>query len=139
MYCEFCGKRFYTEYWDGGYIDHYENFAKPERHKWMNNDKEYAFEEVAKDGNDYRSVYDIEERLNCFLNWPDIDNDIKEYVKRKCDFLIDKMKKAKVKAENIVSGLTMIERKFLVREAQMNLSEPFGDEDGELFEGFEEE
>ena len=138
MFCEFCGKKFYTEYYDCGYIDHYMNFASPERHKFIGSNAAYAVDEIAKKGNDYRSPYYIKERLNCFLKWPDVSDDVKAETKRRCEFLIDKMHKAQGKAEQIVSGMTSLERKFLIDEAEYNYGKPFGNEDGKIWEGYEE-
>lgn len=67
MYCENCGKEFYTEYWQGGYIDHTNmtsNFKV-----YLKRGVKSIIEEITKDGNDYRELDDIECRLNCFLIW----------------------------------------------------------------------
>lgn len=138
MYCEFCGEKFFDKYWDGGYIDHYVNFSSPERHKWTGKDADTAFENIVKNGNDYRSIEDIKNRLNCFMQWPDVSDEVKNEARCKCEFLIDKMKKAKDKVENIVSGMTMLERRFLVDAAEENCNRPYGDKDGKLYDGFYE-
>lgn len=67
MYCENCGKEFYTEYWQGGYIDHTNmtyNFEVS-----LHCGTERIVEEITQDGNDYRELEDIDDRLKCFLIW----------------------------------------------------------------------
>ena len=67
MYCENCGKEFYNEYYEGGYIDHTN----------MTNNFEICLyrgigdivEEITQHGNDYRELEDIDDRLKCFLIW----------------------------------------------------------------------
>lgn len=138
MYCEFCGRVFYDKYWDGGYIDHYMNFSSPDHHKWTGKDVDTAFREIVKKGNDYRSIDDIKNRLNCFMQWPDVSEEVKDGTRCKCEFLIHKMGEAKLKAQKIVSEMTMLERRFLVDESKKNCQRPYGNEDGKLFDGFEE-
>ncbi len=63
--CDCCGKEFYTEYYKGGYIDHFKNFVgnMPITIKNGQND---IFREICYAGNSLRQDYDIKERLNCF-------------------------------------------------------------------------
>lgn len=67
MYCENCGKEFYTEYWQGGYIDHTNmtnNFEIS-----LHRGTEDIVEEIIRNRNDYRELEDIDDRLKCFLIW----------------------------------------------------------------------
>lgn len=134
MVCEYCGKVFYDKYNLGGYIDHYTNFAQ---HKeGFGEDVDDDVQEICFDGNDLRDNKDIEERLNCYLKWDNVPDDIKNQVKEKCEFLIDKIVKAKERAKEIVSNLTMLERKYIIDAAKENCSTPYGYEDEKLWDEF---
>jgi len=93
MICKHCGKEFYTKYSIGGYIDHYENFSS--RHNSFGKDVGYDVEAICYHGNDIRDDEDIAERLNCYLKWDNVPDDIKIRVKEKCEFLINKIINAK--------------------------------------------
>ena len=131
MICEHCGKKFYSEYYTGGYIDHYVNFSSHKNS--YGKDIERDIEAICFNGNDIRDDDDIQERLSCYLKWDNISDETKTEVKDKCEFLIDKIQKAKENARNIVNNMTMLERKYLIKEAEDNCSTPFGDEDGKLW------
>ena len=132
MICEHCGKVFYSKYYTGGYIDHYENFS---RHRnSLGKDINRDIREICFDGNNLREDTDIKERLNCYLKWDNISDDVKNVVKEKCDFLTNKILKAKNNAVEIVSGMTMLERKYLIKAAEENCNTPFGNEDDKLWE-----
>lgn len=132
MVCEHCGKVFYSKYYTGGYIDHYENFSS--RRYSFGKDMDRDIREICFDGNDLRDDKDIEERLNCYLKWDNVSDNIKSQVKEKCEFLINKISKAKKQAKEIVSNLTMLERKYLIKAAEENCHTPFGNEDGKLWD-----
>lgn len=132
MICEHCGKEFYFEYDIGGYIDHYENFSS--HHNSFGRDVDRDIEEICYHGNDIRDDEDISERLNCYLKWKNVPDDIKTQVKEKCEFLINKIINAKEKAEHIVCDCTMLERKYIIKAAEDNCSTPYGDEDNKLWE-----
>lgn len=132
MICEHCGKVFYSKYYIGGYIDHYENFSS---HKYsFGKDIDRDIREICFNGNNLRDDKDIEERLDCYLKWDNVSDDIKSQVKEKCEFLIKKIEKAKEQAKEIVSGMTMLERKYLIKIAEENCNTPFGNEDGKLWD-----
>ena len=131
MICEYCGKEFYSEYYTGGYIDHYTNFSSHKSR--FGKDIEHDVREICYFGNDLRKDNDIQERLECYLKWDNVPDNMKIAVKEKCDFLINKIKSAQKKAESIVKGMTMLERKFLIEEAECNCSKPYGNEDGKLW------
>ena len=131
MVCEHCGKKFYSEYYEGGYIDHYVNFSS--RKDMLGKDIDYDIRQICYNGNEIRDVCDIDDRLNCYLKWDNVPSETKTIVQKRCNFLFDKIQKAQEKAENIVNGMTMLERKYLIRAAEENCNTPFGDEDGKLW------
>ena len=125
MHCEFCGKKIYSEYGEGGYIDHYENFSAPEKHKYIGKDANNAVYAITINNKEnYRAIYDIKERLNCFLKWNDVSDEVKAETKEVVDSIIDEIEKAQEKARGIVSGMTRIERIFLAEEAKRNDFKP---------------
>lgn len=130
--CEHCEKEFYSEYGRGGYIDHYKNFSSHKNS--YGKDVEKDVREICFFGNDVREDDEIKERLYCYLKWNNISDEVKVEVKDKCEFLLSKIETAKDNAKNIVSNMTMLERKFLIRKAKYNCNEPFGNEDGKLWE-----
>ena len=132
MVCEYCGKVFYSEYWEGGYIDHYMNFAQNK--KLYGKDIKHDVHEICYDGNDLRKEEDMKNRLYCYLKWDNISDDTKNRVKEKCEFLINKIIKTRKNAKDIVSGLKMLERRLLIEEAQDNCHKPYGDEDDKLWD-----
>ena len=132
MICEHCGKVFYSKYYTGGYIDHYENFSSHKNS--FGKDIDSDIRKICFDGNNIREDRDIRERLNCYLKWDNISDDVKKQVKEKCDFLINKILKVKEHATKIVSGMTMLERKYLIKAAEENCNTPFGNEDDKLWE-----
>ena len=67
MCCENCGKEFYAEYWQGGYIDHTNMTRNFEI--YLHRGIESIVEEITQDGNDYRELENIDDRLKCFLIW----------------------------------------------------------------------
>ena len=131
MVCEHCGKIFFKEYDRCGYIDHYVNFSSHKDN--FGKDVKDDVRRICYDGNDIRDDEDIVERLNCYLKWDNISDETKIVVKEKCEFLINKIQDAKEKAKSIVSDMTMLERKYLIEEAEYNYSTPFGNEDGKLW------
>lgn len=66
LVCPVCGKIFYQEYYEGGYIDHM-NFANNLgiMYKRYNAGDKNAFDELIKDGNDIREPENIKAQLKC--------------------------------------------------------------------------
>lgn len=67
MYCENCGKEFYSEYYRGGYIDHMNmvnNFGC-----FLYRDIDNIVRVICYDGNDFREIDDIDDRLVCMTKW----------------------------------------------------------------------
>lgn len=63
--CDCCGKEFYSEYWTGGYIDHYMNFVGNLK-SYISKGTNYVYREICFNENKRRRVTDVQERLNCF-------------------------------------------------------------------------
>lgn len=135
MCCPVCGKHFYSYYGSGGYIDHVTNFVG--NRDVIAKSPERCLEEICFDGNYVRDNSDIKARLECFMLWDNASSHTKAIVEPKCLFAIYKIKAAKRVARELVSGMTMLERKYIVEEANNNCNIPFGDEDGKLFDGYE--
>ena len=130
-YCEYCGKRFFSKHYTGGYIDHYRNFAQNK--EYFGNDIDDDIMEICFKGNEIREIDDIKERLFCYMQWENISDNFKAKVSNHCNFLIDKVQKAEQKAKELVKGLTMLERRCLILEAEDNCGTPYGNEDGKLW------
>ena len=67
MYCENCGKEFYEEYWQGGYIDHMNMVHGFDC--FLHRGLDSIIEEICQDGNDYRELEDVDDRFKCFFIW----------------------------------------------------------------------
>lgn len=70
MYCENCGEEFYFE---NEYIDHMNmvNNFEPTLYRALHfkHGLQEIIDKICKDGNDYRELEDIDDRLKCFLIW----------------------------------------------------------------------
>ena len=129
--CEYCGKHFFSKHYTGGYIDHYRNFAQNK--EYCGNDIDDDIMEICFKGNEIREIDDIKERLFCYMQWDNISDNFKAKVSNHCNLLIDKVQKAEQKAKELVKGLTMLERRCLILEAEDNCGTPYGNEDGKLW------
>ena len=68
--CDCCGKTFCSEYYTGGYIDHYINFAENFDDWAEKDDADYTFHrEIVWDGNKLRRKMDIAVRFECFSKY----------------------------------------------------------------------
>ena len=77
MKCDCCGAKFYSEHYDGGYIDHVKNFS--ERVGYLSKiDADKAIKEIVYSGNEIRNERDIKERLNCFCMQPLVSDEVKK-------------------------------------------------------------
>lgn len=121
--CDCCGREFYTEYYTGGYIDHYENFAR-NFEKYNNNIEKITYE-ICMTHNRLRDSHDIGSRLECVLLSKDIENTCKEQIKVNVHSVLDSIYQAEEKAKNIVTGLTMLERLKLIEAAEDNCNKPY--------------
>lgn len=101
MKCDCCGKEFYSEYYEGGYIDHVENFVG-NRHVYVyRNDVKDMAREIIFHGNDLRQTIYIKEFLKCFMTWDCFSEEFKNNVKDIVIAMLDKIKKAEARAEVI--------------------------------------
>lgn len=116
MICEYCGRSFISEYWEGGYIDHYENFAA--HHMCYGKDVEHDIKEICFHNNDLRDDDDIKERLNCYLKWDNVPDDIKIEVKEKVENAVQKIRKTKQNVENTISNCTKLEFELLAKRVK---------------------
>jgi len=102
MYCENCGKEFYSEYYEGGYIDHTNmthNF-EISLHRGIGD----IVEEITQDGNDYRELEDIDDRLKCFLIWLEKKKVSKE--------MLEEIKEKVAEKKKYVENLLQIRQKI---------------------------
>lgn len=102
MTCDCCGKTFYSEYWEGGYIDHVTNFS---RHFKSYSEREDVVEHLSKEiifsGNNVRSAYEIDVRLNCAMKSIYFSDDVKTEVKRIVNEMLAALKIANTEADEI--------------------------------------
>ena len=117
MKCDCCGKVFYSEHWIGGYIDHYENFAR--QFDWIiKRDEEDIFYEICYDGNELRDKYDIKCRFECFKKYCEQNDNLDKsqkvsiLVKRQIEIL-QKLDKIHDDIVDMVKGLDDFEKKYI--------------------------
>lgn len=106
MYCENCGKEFYEEYWQGGYIDHMNmvhNFDCS-----LHRGLDRIIKQICQDGNDYRELDDIDDRLKCFLIWLEK----KEVSKEMIEEIKEKVAEKKKYIENLIQIREEIQNKI---------------------------
>lgn len=101
MKCECCGKRFYQEFYEGGYIDHVTNFSS-HAHDWYKNaGAERIAHDVIFDGNEIRDVTDIHCRYRCVMTWTSISDDVRDEIKRIVLAMLKEIKDADKIADKI--------------------------------------
>lgn len=114
---------FYSEYYEGGYIDHVTNFSEKSDYLSKINSNE-AIKEIVYRGNNVREKYDIRERLKCFCMQKSVQKDVKDDCKKRIEnyftFDDEQRKIAKQKAET----LTDCEKYYLYQELQDNFHAP---------------
>ena len=113
MRCDCCGKRFYEEYWTGGYIDHYENFVR-NFVPMIKRGEEEIFHEICYEGNELRDKHDIQCRFKCFKKYCE-QND-----------KLDMLKKVSTLVEKQIKNIQKLDR---IHDKIMNMIE--GVDDGE--------
>ena len=101
MICQCCGKEFYSEYWEGGYIDHVVNFVGNRNVYVHKIDIEETAREIVFDGNNIRDLQHIKEFLKCFMTWDCFPEDFKNSVKQIVDAMISKIGKAKKQVKKL--------------------------------------
>jgi hypothetical protein len=106
MECECCGKRFYREHWEGGYIDHVVNFVG-NRGVYVNrNDIKDMASEIVFDGNNIRELRYIKEFLHCFMMWDCFPEDFKNSVEKIVKAIIAKIADAKEEVKNLEKSIS---------------------------------
>lgn len=105
MKCECCGKTFASEYWEGGYIDHVENFVGNRRVFVHRNDVNDMAREIIFSGNDLRELNTISDFLKCFMTWDCFPEEFKARVKKIVDAFIAKYKEANKKCKKLQNTL----------------------------------
>lgn len=130
MICEHCGRTFHNEYYRGGYIDHYKNFASNKFGK----DLEKDLHNICFHGNEVRDDYDIKNRLDCYLKHKEVPDEMKELVKEKCEKLFCKIELARTKAKNIVKDMTSLEKKYLISACGGGFGTVYGNEDKKIWD-----
>ena len=107
IYCECCGKEFYSEFGEtGGYNDHVRSFLGNSH--LAGKDMKKDIKEILFKGNTLRKSYDIKERLKCYELW-DIDSTFKRNVIWYCLTYCDEIDAAERKFNDFVNSLTETE------------------------------
>ncbi len=133
--CEYCGRELKTDF---EYKDHYEDFVllKDKFGKKIN----YDITSICfwTKNNFLRDKDDIERRLDCYLKWENVPDNIKSVVEEKCRYVIKKIQEAEITAKNIVNQHTALECACLFSEIKRHSAypgtPPQGYEDGKLLE-----
>lgn len=99
--CKCCGKKFASKYWEGGYIDHVENFVGNKEVFVYRNDAVDMAWEIIFNGNDLRELRHIREFLKCFMTWDCFSKDFKNRVKQMVDAMLEKLEKAHKRVKQI--------------------------------------
>ena len=97
MKCDCCGTTFEIKYYQGGYIDHVNNFVG-NQHVFVNKDVTRVAREIVFCNGAVRCIDDIEKRLKCFMTWNGFQDDFKLRVKRIVDAMLKEIKSAHTKA-----------------------------------------
>ena len=110
MICDICGKEFYSEFYEEGYIDHVLNFCgSHNRNITANREPKEIALEIMTDGNKMRSRHSINDRLKCFMLWDNVSYDKKEQVKEYVQKAMEKYDFAAEKAEQYIKKTNDIE------------------------------
>lgn len=109
--CECCGRTFNTRYFEGGYIDHVENFAE-NRYTYLDSKdpvKKFS-EKILFDWNRLRQPHIIREFLSCFMEWDCVSDDIKHKVNSIVEDMLLEINDAKreaIKLEKTISPIIL--------------------------------
>lgn len=107
--CNICGKEFFSEYGEGGYIDHYFNFVGNDT-VICQNEPNGIIDEICCSGNEIRNMTDIQERLKCFNLWNCVDGDTKKVVSSKVESIIKMYSDSSKKMSELYRGLNLVDR-----------------------------
>lgn len=131
MECPICKKRFSTEYYAGGYIDHVENFSNRLVRAWKNSidctkkNIKYYFDKIYYCGEDIRDKEDIDCRLNCFLHAESVCDELKRAVSERVNSVIGKKETVKEMFSSLIKNFiqSLTDDEFSVFENFANESE----------------
>lgn len=123
MYCENCGEEFYFK---SEYIDHMNmvNNFEPTLYRALH--LKYGLQEIidkiCKNGNDYRELEDIDDRLKCFLIWlekkkisKEMLQEIKEKVAEKKKY-IENLSQIREEIQNKIYSLNDYSARCFIKE-----------------------
>jgi hypothetical protein len=120
--CDCCGKTFVTEYYNGGYIDHYVNFVR-NFPCFIKEGKNKVFGKVVYDGNELRDKDDIKVRLSCFKVYcernnllsfySEVEKEVTKHLSHLCK--LDEIRK---EISKLVEGLEDEDKEYLGLEYQ---------------------
>lgn len=80
MKCECCGKTFISDFWEGGYIDHVNNFVG-NRNLYIQRGIYDMARDIVFSGNNIRPTWVIRDFINCFSPWK---TNFEEMAKKTC-------------------------------------------------------
>lgn len=104
--CDCCKRTFFSEYWEGGYIDHVVNFAEHRNIFGSRDDVRDMARKIIFDGNNVREIRHIKEFMKCFMTWDCFSDDFKVQVKRIVDNMLKELKKARTRADRLIAKKT---------------------------------
>ena len=116
MKCDICGEEFFSEYYEGGYIDH-TNFTR-NLHFTVKNGEDDIVYEICYNGNEIRKHSSRKSRLNCFCKYCEKNNikELKEKVisqVKEFDEKIKQLDEIHDKIVDIVKPLKESEREYI--------------------------
>lgn len=132
MKCECCGKVFYSEYWEGGYIDHVENFVGNRNVYVHRNDIEDMARTIVFDGNNLRDLRYVKEFLKCFMTWDCFPEDFKHSVKQIVEAVMSKVAEAEKKVKKLEKSTSPLVLAMLKEE---DIDDAYFDLFDECYEG----
>ena len=116
MKCECCGKEFISKYWDGGYIDHVNNFVGNRDAFANRNNIEDMASEIVFSGNNLRDIRVIDDFLKCFMTWDCFQEDFKNKVKKIVKTMVSKIKNAEKQVKELEKSTSPIVLAMLKEE-----------------------
>jgi hypothetical protein len=101
MKCECCGKTFYNEFWEGGYIDHVVNFVGNRDVFVHRGDVKDMALDIVFNGNNLRKPNVIKDFIKCFMTWDCFSEDFKQSVKQIVDAMMLKIAEAEKEVKRL--------------------------------------
>ena len=105
MTCDCCGKTFPSLYYEGGYIDHVENFYGNRDVYLEHNDVEDMARQIVFSGNGVRPEKIARDLLKCFLLWDGFEAKFKEDVLEVVNVFLSELNQATVIATEMEKKL----------------------------------